>query len=46
MKKQNKEYQRIHYHLRTKYGKADKCEFEECNGISTHYEWALKKGIL
>ena len=39
-------YNRVHYLLRTKYGKPTRCDFEKkgCSGISNNYEWALKKG--
>lgn len=38
-------YNRLHYSLRTKNGKANKCDFNKtCKGISTNYSWALKKG--
>ena len=43
--KHSKEYHRVHYALRTKYAKANKCEFEDtCSGESNNFEWALKKG--
>lgn len=43
IKKNSAEYNRIHYHLRTKYGKATKCDDEKCTGKSKTFEWALKK---
>lgn len=44
MEKYSKEYHRVHYHLRVNYGKATKCEGEDCNGKSNKFEWALKHG--
>jgi hypothetical protein len=39
------EYRNIHYWIRTKFGKASKCEFTKtCKGKSKTYDWALKKG--
>jgi hypothetical protein len=43
-KKYSKKYHRAHYYLRTKHGKANKCESKKCSGVSKKYEWALKKG--
>lgn len=43
-KKDKKEYARIHWWLRENYGKADKCEFKDCSGISKTFDWALKRG--
>lgn len=37
-------YQRIHYWIRKNFGKADRCENDDCEGTSKKYEWALKKG--
>ena len=43
--KHSKEYNKVHYSLRAKYGKANRCDFKDtCSGISKNYEWALKKG--
>jgi len=36
-------YARIHYWLRETYGKASKCEGENCKGVSDRYEWAKKR---
>ena len=37
-----KTYERYHYTLRTKYGKANKCVSDTCEGESKRFEWALK----
>ena len=45
MEKYSKEYHRLHYSLRTKHGKANRCDFKDtCNQKSKAYGWALKKG--
>ena len=35
---------KIHKWLRRKYGKAYRCSFDTCRGISKRFEWALRKG--
>lgn len=41
-----KEYNRIHYWIRSNYGKAIRCDFETtCTNKSKTFEWALKKGF-
>jgi hypothetical protein len=37
-----KEYNEIHKWIRETYGKADRCENNECKGISKKFDWALK----
>lgn len=37
-------YRSIHKWLQKHYGKASKCENEECTKTSDRFEWALKKG--
>lgn len=37
-------YQSVHYWLRFKYGRANKCEGKDCTGTSSKFNWALKKG--
>ena len=39
-----KTYNRMHAWLINKFGKATKCDGEECRCNSTHYEWALIQG--
>ncbi len=34
-------YSAIHHWLKYHYGKATKCENEECSGLSKNYQWAL-----
>lgn len=38
------QYISIHKWLKDKHGKANKCEYEECNKTSTRYHWALVHG--
>lgn len=40
----NVKYQAIHSWLRSRYGKANKCESKTCTGKSKEYQWALLKG--
>lgn len=43
--KNRREYHKLHYKLREKYGKAVRCDFNKsCSGVSNTYDWALKKG--
>ena len=37
-------YHGIHGWLKTRYGKANKCEMINCKRVCKKYEWALKKG--
>lgn len=39
------DYVKVHCWLRRKYGKANKCESNICNGLSKSYHWALKSGF-
>jgi len=39
-------YQNIHYWMKKNFGKAGKCENENCSGKSTKYGWALKIGYI
>ena len=43
-KKHSKIYNRIHYWLRSRFGKANQCEIESCDGSSKNFEWMLKAG--
>lgn len=43
--KDNPGYQAVHIWLRTKYGKANKCESKECLGKSKTYDWANISGV-
>ena len=43
-KGKNIKYQAIHSWLRANYGRANKCEAENCPSISKNYEWILIKG--
>lgn len=44
-KKENTEkYNSIHWWIRRKYGSADRCENNDCNGDSDVFEWSLIKG--
>ena len=37
-------YNSLHYWLRREFGSANLCESKDCQGLSCHYVWALKKG--
>ena len=39
------DYSSIHHWLGYYYGRANKCEGEDCRGISTKYNWALRTGF-
>ncbi len=39
-----KKYQQIHHWLKKNFGRADKCEGEDCNQVSHNFQWALIKG--
>ncbi len=39
-----RKYDAIHHWIRVHYGKATKCVGKNCRGVSTNYQWALKKG--
>ena len=43
-KGENIGYGGIHYWLKNKFGKANKCENPNCKNISTSFEWAKLKG--
>lgn len=38
------EYVSVHYWLKSRFGKADRCESDKCAGKSKKYTWALIKG--
>lgn len=37
-------YHKIHHWLRTEFGKANKCENENCPSGSSYFEWSLRSG--
>lgn len=43
-KEDAKNYNKIHVWIFKNFVKAYKCESENCSGISTNYNWCLKKG--
>lgn len=40
----SKLYNEIHSFIRKNYGKATCCSFQNCNGKSKTFDWALKQG--
>jgi hypothetical protein len=44
-KKETEDYNSIHWWIRRKYGSASRCDFDNCDGTSTTYEWALVHGM-
>lgn len=42
----NVKYQAIHSWLRINFGRANKCENQDCNGQSKTFEWILIKGRI
>lgn len=43
-KGESAKYQALHVWIRSHYGKAQRCENPSCEGKSTQFQWALKKG--